>query len=148
MYIVLCCPACCPTVTLSYAVRRVICGILCCPVLSYDAVLCCPVCTLVVCSSCPALPLQLRPSIACDTRGDALTQLLNISLTLEYVTGCYETHKTYPLLRHFPSLFEAVQVNPMPQCYLSRLLEAGYVNRWLGASWWQHPGRTVRHTLY
>ena len=58
VYIVLCCPACCPT--LSYALRRVICGTPCCPVLSYDAVLCCPACTLVVCPSCPALPLSSR----------------------------------------------------------------------------------------
>ena len=53
---VLYCPACCPM--LSHAVRRVSCGILCCPMLSSDPVMCCPVCTLVVCPSCPVPPLD------------------------------------------------------------------------------------------
>jgi hypothetical protein len=67
---------------------------------------------------------QLRPSIARDTSGDAPAQLLNISLSFEHVTGCYNAHRFSPGPRHFPSLCEAVQVNPMPRCYLSRLREA------------------------
>ena len=51
--------------------------------------------------------------------------MLNISLSFEHVTGFDKAHRIYPLPRHFPSLCEAVQVNPMPRCYLSRLLEAG-----------------------
>ena len=60
-----------------------------------------------------------------DTSGGAPPQLLDVSLSFEHVTGFDQAHRIYPLPRHFPSLCEAVQVNPMPRCYLSRLLEAG-----------------------
>ena len=60
-----------------------------------------------------------------DTSGDAPTQLLNISLSFEHVTGCHKAHRDRPGPRHFPSLCETVQVNPLPRCYLNRLLEAG-----------------------
>ena len=43
---------------------------------------------------------KLRPSIACDTRGDAPAQLLNISLSFEHVTGCYNAHRFSPGPRH------------------------------------------------
>ena len=54
----------------------------------------------------------------------ALTQLLDISLSFGHVAGYYKAHRTYPLLRHLFPLCKAVQVIPMPWCYLSRLREA------------------------
>ena len=36
----------------------------------------------------------------------------------------FSTHRTYPLPRHFSPLCKAIQVNPMPRCYLSRLRAA------------------------
>ena len=66
---------------------------------------------------------QLRPSISRDTRGDALTQLLNNSLSFEHVTGFYKAHKIYLVPRCFRTLCKAVRVGPMPRCYLSQLSE-------------------------
>ena len=59
-----------------------------------------------------------------DTSDDAPPQLLNNGLSFEHVTDCHRAHRDRPGGRHFPSLCEAVQVKPMPRCYLSRLLEA------------------------
>ena len=67
---------------------------------------------------------QLRPSIAHASRGDALTQLLSVSLTLKHVTDYYERDSFYPPPRHFLTLYKAAQANPMPRCYLSRLSNA------------------------
>ena len=66
---------------------------------------------------------QLRPSISRDTRGDALTQLLNNSLSFEHVTGFYKAHRIYLVPRCFRTLCKAVRVDPMPRCYLSQLSE-------------------------
>ena len=61
---------------------------------------------------CSAAPRrQLKPSAARASRGDALTQLLSVSLTLKHVTDYYERDSFYPLPRHFLTLYKAVQVN-------------------------------------
>ena len=60
-----------------------------------------------------------------DTSGDAPPHSFIISLSFEHLVGYHEVHREFPGPRHFPSLCETVQVNPMPRCYFSRLLEAG-----------------------
>ena len=66
----------------------------------------------------PAPHNQLRSSIMRDTSGDAPPQLVDISLSFEHVTGCHMAHRDRPGPRHFPSLCETVQVNPLPRCFL------------------------------
>ena len=70
-----------------------------------------------------------------DTSGDAPPQLLNISLSFEHVTCCHKAHRDRPGPRHFPSLCEAVQVNPMPRGTTEPTSRGrGMFNRWLAAS--------------